>query len=201
MSISSQNTHRFITITILEQLVLFLPLLQIIWELSGDVMKDRELSIVLSNWLLFVLVLIFLFLLPVNTPLLDMVNRKLVETHIDCANPFGDSTTSTTSTEESSTTTTTTATTTAEKIEETSTAATTTSTTEKAQETSTTTTEKAEEMSKATEAIATDTQEITAQSTDELEEETHDLGKRKPVKRRQKKPDVPYRPPKEEREL
>jgi chitinase len=135
----------------------------IIWELSGDVMKD------------------------LNTPLLDMVNRKLVETHIDCANPFGDSTTSTTSTETTTKTTITT----------------TTTTTENVKETSTTTTEKAEEISKATSAIGTnsDAQEMPAQTANELEEETHDPGKRKPVKKREKKPDVPFRPPKEEPEL
>ena len=116
-----------------------------------------------------------------------MVNRKLVETHIDCANPFGDSTTSTTSTETTTTITTTT----------------TTTTTENVKETSTTTTEKAEEISKATSAIGTnsDAQEMPAQTANELEEETHDPGKRKPVKKREKKPDVPFRPPKEEPEL
>mmetsp|Transcript_9790 Transcript_9790/g.20710 ORF Transcript_9790/g.20710 Transcript_9790/m.20710 type:complete len:201 (+) Transcript_9790:1758-2360(+) len=38
---------------------------QIIWELSGDLMED------------------------LNTPLLDMVNRKLSESDTNCADPFG----------------------------------------------------------------------------------------------------------------
>ena len=45
--------------------------LQIIWELSGDVMED------------------------LSTPLLDMANRKLSEPNTNCANPFGPKVTST----------------------------------------------------------------------------------------------------------
>lgn len=48
----------------------------IIWELSGDVMDD------------------------LSTPLLDILNRKLVETDTDCADPFGPKLLSSSTTEE-----------------------------------------------------------------------------------------------------
>ena len=64
--------------------------LQIIWELSGDVMED------------------------LNTPLLDILNRKLSEPATNCADPFGPllATTTTEATEPTTPATTTTASTT-----------------------------------------------------------------------------------------
>lgn len=114
-----------------------------------------------------------------STPLLDMVNRKLVETQIDCANPFAETHTATTTT----TTTTKVASTTSPKKEET------TQSTE-IQNTST----------QATDAITEATEEPT-EKTSPPKEEILDFGKRKPVKRQDKKPDVPYRPPMEGLEL
>jgi hypothetical protein len=119
-----------------------------------------------------------------STPLLDMVNRKLVETHIDCANPFAETQTATT-------------TTTTQKATVTEQVATTTS--PKKEET-TLNTELPTTSTEATDATTEATEEAT-EKTSPPNEEILDFGKRKPVKHKDKKPDVPYRPPMEGMEL
>lgn len=143
--------------------------LKIIWELSGDVMKD------------------------LNTPLLDIVNRKLVEKNIDCADPFQQvdtqtaSTTATAATEPSSTTT----------IPET-----TVSATESAGQTTETATTEA---NKATTIKASEGEVIDTASSSIVpppdQNQALIFPERKPIKQNDKKPDRPYRPPKEELEL
>jgi hypothetical protein len=150
-----------------------------------------------------------------NTPLLNMVNRKLVETHIDCADPFKESNTApeaetatTTTVPELTETSTLTSDMTlcdVESLTESTTKATTMATDMTAEtaealvdneiaatkDPETTTTQVAEEIVDSTSAAAaTASNQQTSTSTERL-----------PIKRRNKKPDSPYRPPKEEREL
>ena len=135
--------------------------MKIIWELSGDVMKD------------------------LNTPLLDIVNRKLVETNIDCANPFQQVDTQTTSTTETAAT------------ELSSTA--TVSATEATKQTTEIGTTKATEATttKPSEEAAVDTtSSSTVPPSDKLQ--ALNFPERLPVKPHDKKPDKPYRPPKGE---
>ena len=101
-----------------------------------------------------------------NTPLLDMVNRKLVETDTDCANPFASKPVPAAS-------------------------STVTSTTSSTAASATTSTAASTAASATTESSAADVQNV--QPIDALQ--------RKPVRRNDKKPEKPYRPPKEEIEL
>jgi len=127
----------------------------IIWELSGDVMKD------------------------LNTPLLDVINRKLVLTETDCAYPYAPvSTTATTATTAGASTAATMSTTTSTKDDTTTT---TTSIT-----TSSSTTVKEEAVSLSDEMVSSELSEGV---------ESSDM-QRKPVRRRDAKPERPYRPPK-----
>mmetsp|Transcript_12350 Transcript_12350/g.22891 ORF Transcript_12350/g.22891 Transcript_12350/m.22891 type:complete len:619 (+) Transcript_12350:133-1989(+) len=154
----------------------------IIWELSGDVMED------------------------LTTPLLDMINRKLSETDTNCADPFGPKLPSpiqvtaklppmtatvlpevTTTTTEIPNTTTKLPNTTSEATTTTSSTTTTTSTarlTTTASTTSFTTTSSA----------STQGATLASSSMDSLPQF---IDGRKPVKRDEKKPNKPYRPPKE----
>eukprot|EP00804_Cyclotella_cryptica_P028311 CCRYP_013185-RB/>CCRYP_013185-RB protein AED:0.09 eAED:0.09 QI:289/0.87/0.88/1/1/0.88/9/382/644 len=140
----------------------------IMWELTGDVMKD------------------------LNTPLLDILNRKLVETTIDCANPFQPVDTQTMSASATA----------AKDPASASVAETTISTTEATSQTTEMATTKATEatMAEASEGTAIDT---TTSSTvlPPDQQQAQIFPERKPVKRHDKKPDKPYRPPKEELEL
>lgn len=130
-----------------------------------------------------------------NTPLLDMVNRKLVETHIDCANPFAEVTQTTAAATTTTISTTAISTETTKGPESSSTTITTSASTEKSSETTEST--DATTTIVTTEATTTDT---TEKASDQPETALNSP-KRKPIKRQDKKLDVPYRPPLEEKEL
>lgn len=154
----------------------------IIWELSGDVLED------------------------LNTPLLDIVNRKLSETDTNCADPFGtklvspiiptelqtgsQATAAAVVTTEQQTTTEqpeVTTTTTTEELEVTTTTSTTTTTPDEVETASGTTQQEA-----VAETKPEPTQAFTTQYVD------NGSGTRRKVIRDNSKPEKPYRPPKTE---
>jgi len=141
----------------------------IIWELSGDVMKD------------------------LNAPLLDIVNRKLVETNIDCADPFQQVDTQATSTTATAAT------------DPTSSATVPEITVSATESTGLTTEMAATEANKATTIKASEGAAVDTASSSTVTPSDQNQAlifpERKPIKQNDKKPDRPYRPPKEEPEL